>query len=113
MNQDKIKKEYCSLMLEQLKATAACNYYSQHSINVLEDMKSKLEEYKELQAKTDLTEEAKQKQFTQLDELSTFLGAAQEHYKFLERMHDKAQRKLNEVEKKLASFCKRHGIEEC
>lgn len=111
MSQDKINREHCNLMLEQLNAATACNYYAGYRIRVLEEMNAKLREYKELQAQTDLTAEEKQVQCTQLDELASFMEAAQEHHKLLERLQEKSQRKLNEISQRLASFRKRHGID--
>ena len=111
MSQDKINREHCSLILEQLDAATACNYYAGYRIRVLEEMNTKFQEYKEIQAKTELTEEEKQKQYAQLDELSSFIEAAKEHHKQLTRLHEKAQRKRNEIVRKLESFRKRHGIE--
>ena len=112
MPQDKIYKEYCNLMLEQLNAATACNYYAGYRIRILEEMNTKFQEYKELQSKNGLTTEEKQVQCTQLDELASFMKAAQEHHKLLERLHEKTQRKRNEIDQKIASFRKRHGIEE-
>lgn len=41
MAQDKVNKEYCKLMLEQLDVTTACNYYAGYRIRVLEEMNTK------------------------------------------------------------------------
>ena len=111
MAQDKVNKEYCKLMLEQLDVTTACNYYAGYRIRVLEEMNTKFKEYQEIQAKTDLSIEEQQVQYTKLDELASFMDAAKEHHRLLERLHEKSQRKLNEVNQKVASFRKRHGIE--
>ena len=111
MSQDIINREHCNLMLEQLDMTVACNYYAGYRIRVLEEMNAKLREYKELQAKTGLTAEEKQVQCTQLDELASFMEAAKEHHKLLQRLHEKSQRKRNEIDQKIASFRKRHGID--
>ena len=111
MSQDKINREHCNLMLEQLNAATACNYYAGYRICVLEEMGTKFQEYKELQAKIGLTAEEKQVQCTQQDELASFMEAAQEHHKLLERLHEKSQRKRNEIDQKIASFRKRHGID--
>ena len=59
-----------------------------------------------------MTTEEKQVQCTRLDELASFMIAAQEHHKLLERLHEKTQRKRNEIDQKIASYLKRHGIEE-
>ena len=111
MAQDKVNKEYCKLMLEQLDVTTACNYYAGYRIRVLEEMNTKFKEYQEIQAKTDLSIEEQQVQYTKLYELASFLDAAKEHHRLLERLHEKSQRKLNEVNQKVASFRKRHGID--
>lgn len=111
MNQDKIYKEHCNLLLEQLDATTVCNYYGGYRIRILEEMNAKFQEYKELQAKTASTAEEKQVQYTQLNGLASFMEAAKEHHKLLQRLHEKSQRKLNEINQKLASFRKRNGIE--
>ena len=47
-----------------------------------------------------------------MDELASFMKAAQEHHKLLERLHEKTQRKRNEIDQKIALFRKRHGMEE-
>lgn len=111
MNLDKINKEYCNLMLEQLDVTTACNYYAGYRIRILEEINTKFQEYKDIQAKPESTPEEQQKQYTQLDELVSFIEAAKEHHKLLARLHEKSQRKLNEVNQKVDSFRKRHGIE--
>lgn len=110
MSQDKINKEHCNLMLEQLDAATACNYYAGYRIRILEEINAKFQEYQEIRAKTDLTPEERKKQYAQLDELVSFIKAAKEHHKLLARLHEKTQRKRNEIDQKLASFCKRHGI---
>ena len=111
MSQDKINKEHCNLILEQLDAATACNYYAGYRIRILEEINTKFLEYKEIQAKTDLTPEEQEKQYSQLNELASFIEAAQEHHKLLARLHEKTQRKRNEIDQKLASFRKRHGID--
>lgn len=113
MAQDKVNKEYCNLMLEKLDVTTACNYYAGYRIRILEEINTKFKEYQEVKAKTDLTPEEQQKQYTQLDEIVSFIEAAKEHHKLLARLHEKSQRKLNEVNQKVDSFRKRHGIDGC
>ena len=112
MSQDKINKEHCKLVIEQLSAMAACNYYADYRIRVLGEINAKLKEYQELQIKTDASEEERLVRYTQLDEMYAFIMAAQEHHQLLQRLHEKSQRKRNEIDHKLASFRKRHGLEE-
>ena len=112
MDQNKIKKEHSKLIIEQLSATAACNIYADYRIRVLSEINAKLKEYQELQIKTDASEEERLARYTQLDEMYAFIIAAQEHHQLLERLHEKSKRKLNEIDHKLASFRKRHGLEE-
>ena len=112
MNPNKIDKEHCKLIMEQLSATAACNYYADYRIRILGEINAKLMEFQELQAKTDMSEEERFAQYSQLEEISSFIMAAKEHHQLLQRLHEKSQRKRNEIEHKLASFRKRHGLEE-
>ena len=112
MDQKKINKEHCNLIIEQLSATAACNYYADYRIRILGEINAKLKEYQELQVKTDMSEEERFTRYSQLDEMYAFIIAAQEHHQSLERLHEKSQRKRNEIDHKLASFRKRHGLEE-
>ena len=112
MDQKKINKEHCKLIMEQLSVTAACNYYADYRIRILGEINAKLKEYQELQVKTDASEEERFARYTQLDEKYSFIVAAQEHHQLLERLHEKSKRKLNEIDHKLASFRKRHGLEE-
>lgn len=112
MAQDKINKEHCKLVIEQLSAMAACNYYADYRIRVLGEINAKLKEYQELQVKTDASEEERLARYTQLEEINSFVMAAQEHHQLLQRLHEKSKRKLNEIDHKLASFRKRHGLEE-
>ena len=112
MDQKKINKEHCKLIMEQLSATAACNYYADYRIRILGEINAKLKEYQELQAKTDMSEEERFARYAQLEEMYAFIVAAQEHHQLLQRLHEKSQRKRNEIDHKLASFRKRHGLEE-
>ena len=112
MAQDKINKEHCKLVIEQLSAMAACNYYADYRIRVLGEINAKLKEYQELQVKTDASEEDRLARYTQLEEMYAFIVAAQEHHQLLQRLHEKSQRKRTEIDHKLASFRKRHGLEE-
>ena len=112
MSQDKINKEHCKLVIEQLSVTAACNYYADYRIRILGEINAKLKEYQELQVKTDASEEERFARYTQLEEINSFVMAAQEHHQLLERLHEKSKRKLNEIDHKLASFRKRHGLED-
>ena len=112
MNPNKIDKEHSNLIVEQLSAVSACNYYADYRIRILEEINTKLKEYQELQAKTDLSEEERFAQYSQLEEISSFIMAAKEHHQLLQRLHEKSQRKQNEINHKLASFRKRHGLEE-
>ena len=112
MSQNKINKEHCKLVIEQLSAMAACNYYADYRIRILEEINTKLKEYQELQAKTDLSEEERFAQYSQLEEISSFIMAAKEHHQLLQRLHEKSQRKRNEIDHRLASFRKRHGLED-
>ena len=98
-------------MLEQLDITTACNYYAVYRIRILEEINTKFQEHKEIQGKQDLTPEEQEKQYTQLDELASLIEAAKEHHKLLARLHEKSQRKLNEVNQKVDSFRKRHVID--
>ena len=111
MDQNKINKEHCKLIIEQLSATAACNYYADYRIRVLSEINAKLKEYQELQVKTDASEEERFARYTQLEEINSFVMAAQEHHQLLERLHVISKRKLNEIDHKLASFRKRHGLD--
>ena len=112
MDQKKINKEYCNLIIEQLSVTAACNYYADYRIRILGEINAKLKEYQELQMKTDVPEEERFTRYAQLDEMYAFIVAAQEHHQLLQRLHEKSQRKRNEIDHKLASFRKRHGLED-
>ena len=112
MSQNKVNKEHCNLIIELLSTVSACNYYGDYRIRILEEINTKLKEYQELQAKTDLSEEERFAQYSQLEEISSFIMAAKEHHQLLQRLHEKSQRKRNEIEHKLASFRKRHGLEE-
>ena len=111
MSQDKINKEHCKLVIEQLSAMAACNYYADYRIRILGEINAKLKEYQERQVKTDASEEERLARYTQLEEINSFVIAAQEHHQLLERLHEKSKRKLNEIDHKLASFRKRHGLD--
>ena len=111
MDQNKINKEHCKLIIEQLSAMAACNYYADYRIRVLGEINAKLKEYQELQVKTDASEEERLARYTQLEEMYAFIVAAQEHHQLLQRLHEKSQRKRNEIDHKLASFRKRHGLD--
>ena len=112
MDQKKINKEHCKLIMEQLFATAACNYYADYRIRILGEINVKLKEYQELQVKTGASEEERFARYTQLDEMYAFIVSAQEHHQLLQRLHEKSKRKLNEIDHKIASFRKRHGLEE-
>ena len=112
MYQNNITKEHCKLVIEQLSAMAACNYYADYRIRILGEINAKLKEYQELQIKTDVSEEERFARYTQLEEINSFVMAAQEHHQLLQRLHEKSQRKRNEIDHKLASFRKRHGLEE-
>ena len=98
MDQKKINKEHCNLIIEQLSATAACNYYADYRIRVLSEINAKLKEYQELQVKTDASEEERFARYTQLEEINSFVMATQEHHQLLERLHEKSKRKLNEID---------------
>ena len=112
MDQKKINKEHCKLIMEQLFATAACNYYADYRIRILGEINAKLKEYQELQVKTGASEEERFAQYSQLEEISSIIMAAKEHHQLLQRLHEKSKRKRNEIDHKLASFRKRHGLEE-
>lgn len=112
MDQKKINKEHCKLIMEQLSATAACNYYADYRIRILGEINAKLKEYQELQVKTDVSEEERFTRYTQLEEMYAFIVSAQEHHQSLQRLHEKSKRKRNEIDHKLASFRKRYGLEE-
>ena len=112
MNPNKIDKEHCKLIMEQLSATASCNYYADYRIRILGEINTKLKEYQELQVKTDVSDEERFTRYTQLDEMYAFIVSGQEHHQLLQRLYEKSQRKRNEIDHKLASFRKRHGLEE-
>ena len=112
MDQKKINKEHCKLIMEQLSATVACNYYADYRIRILGEINAKLKEYQELQMKTDVPEEERFTRYAQLDEMYAFIVSAQEHHQLLERLHEKSKRKRNEIDHKLASFRKRYGLED-
>lgn len=112
MDQNKINKEHCKLIMEQLSATAACNYYADYRIRILGEINAKLKEYQELQMKTDVPEEERFARYAQLEEMYAFIVSAQEHHQLLQRLHEKSKRKLNEIDHKLTSFRKRHGLED-
>ena len=112
MDQKKINKEHCKLIMEQLSATASCNYYADYRIRILGEINAKLKEYQELQMKTDVPEEERFARYSQLDEMYAFIVSAQEHHQLLQRLHEKSKRKRNEIDHKLASFRKRYGLEE-
>ena len=103
MSQEKIEKEHCNLMFEQLNAVTTCNYYAGYRIRVLEEINAKYQEYLEIKAKTDLSPEEQQKQYAQLDELVSFIEAAKEHHKLLARLHEKTQRRRNEIDQKVST----------
>ena len=110
MTKEQIYKEYANLLVARLKATSTVNYYAQWRISVLQDVNGKYLEYKELQEKIDSPQEEKEKLYSQIAEMRAYIDAAQEHQKQLERLHEKAQRKLNELDQKIENFCKRHGF---
>ena len=112
MDQKKINKEHCKLIMEQLSSTVACNYYADYRIRILGEINAKLKEYQELQVKTDVPEEERFARYAQLEEMYAFIVSAQEHHQLLQRLHEKSKRKRNEIDHKLASFRKRYGLEE-
>lgn len=111
MTKEQIYKEYANLLVARLKATATVNYYAQWRISVLQDVNGKYLEYKELQEKMDSPQEEKEKLYSQIAEMRAYIDASQEHQKQLERLHEKSQRKLNELDQKMDNFCKRHGFD--
>lgn len=112
MTETQIKEEYTKLMVSQLEAVTACNYYLDQHIRILLELQKMHEEWKSMNEIENLSEEEQEKNDIATRSLIVRIESGEELLKLIGRLKDKAQRKCNEINQKVDLFCKRHGIGE-
>ena len=110
MTETQIKEEYTKLMVSQLEAVTACNYYLDQHIRILLELQKMHEEWKSMNEIENLSEEEQEKNDIATRSLIVRIESGEELLKLIGRLKDKAQRKCNEINQKVDWFCKRHGV---
>ena len=112
MTNDQIKKEYIKLFHARIEESTRCNYYYKQQLQVLQESNEWLKEWKSLK-ETEIPSsiEEQEKLYLKIREQEAKIDSAKEVDKFLSRMANKSRRKINEIDRQMELFCKRHGIE--
>ena len=111
MTKGQIQFEHYQLMLAWFEADAACKYYEDMNLHVLEDAVSQNKDKAEMEELEHLPSSELSKKVIELKEAFARVEASKELSKQIEKLKDKALRKRNEANKRLDLFCKRHGFE--
>ena len=114
MTEEQIKKEHNKLILAQMEAMTEVNFFYKYRIQILEElntMGADLVKGQSTESLQSLSEEELSKLNVSVKKYTFHVKAGQELVTLIERMTAKSDRKLNEINKKLKLFCKRHGIE--
>ena len=114
MTEEQIKKEHNKLILAQMEAMTEVNFFYKYRIQILEElnaMGADLLKGQSTESLPSLSEEELSKLNVSVKKYTFHVKAGQELVTLIERMTAKSDRKLNEINKKLDLFCKRHGIE--
>lgn len=114
MTEEQIKKEHNKLILAQMEAMTEVNFFYKYRIQILEElntMGADLVKGQSTESLQSLSEEELSKLNVSVKKYTFHVKAGQELVTLIERMTAKSDRKLNEINKKLELFCKRHGIE--
>lgn len=114
MTEEQIKKEHNKLILAQMEAMTEVNLFYKYRIQILEElnaMGADLVKSQSTESLQSLSEEELSKLNISVKKYTFHVKAGQELVTLIERMTAKSDRKLNEINKKLELFCKRHGIE--
>lgn len=106
------KIEYMRLFQSKIEEGIKCNYICDQQIRVLTEANQWLKEWKSLkEMDVPTSPEEKEKHNLHMDELRIQAESANEVFQMLDRMKDKSKRKLNEIDKKIEQFNKRHGLQ--
>ena len=111
MTKGQIQFEHYQLMLAWFEADAACKYYEDMHIHVLDESISQNKDKAEKEELEHLPPSELSKKVIELKEAFARVEASRELSKQIEKLKEKALRKRNEANKRLDLFCKRHGLE--
>ena len=112
MTNKKIEQEHICLLHSRKEETIRCNYIQDQEIRILSEANERLREIQSLgKMEIPASPEERDKHYLHIRELRIQTEVANEVFKMLDRMKDKSKRKLNEINKKIDQFLKRHGIE--
>ena len=114
MTEEQILKEHAKLIKAQVETLTAINFYHDCRTQIWTQLNTMAEEILSSESARSVKDLSKEKASAldfRLQEYVFRQKAASELTTIIERMTAKSERKLNEIEKKLDAFCKRHGIE--
>jgi ribosomal protein S13 len=106
-----IKKELYRLVIAELEAGLVYKYYTKQATSMLEAQNASMKALMESAKVDDLTNEEREQLRFKLRQSELESNACKEITTHIQRLADKAYRKVNEAEQKLKAFCKRHNIE--
>ena len=111
MTQEQILFEHYQLQFAWLEADAACKYYDEINLQVMEDVVSQNEGKAEKEELEHLSPSELSKKLIEVKEAFARIEASKELSKQINKLKEKAIRRRNEAKQRLDAFCKRHGIE--
>ena len=111
MNNAEIRKELQRLIITVLEAGLVYKYYTKQVTSMLEAQNASMEALIESAKVEDLTDEEREQLSFKFRQSELEGNACREITTHIQRLADKAFRKVNEAEQKLKAFCKRHNIE--
>ena len=112
MNNDtEIKKELYRLVITELEAGLVYKYYTKQATSMLKAQNESMETLIRSAKVEDLTDAEREQLRFKLRQSELENNACREIITLIQRLADKAYRKVNEAEQKLKAFCKRHNIE--
>ena len=112
MNNDtEIKKELYRLVITELEAGLVYKYYTNQATSMLKAQNESMETLIRSAKVEDLTDAEREQLRFKLRQSELENNACREIITLIQRLADKAYRRVNEAEQKLKAFCKRHNIE--